>query len=175
VGFGFGEGREEMQCTGPLANVRINRNPGPGSYELPSTLSKSSYSFRERTHLENDESRKVPGPGNCTQPNNPDPATFTMNRTGSYFLSKFKNSCASTFHPKHSERFKYIKSKVPGPGTYDLSQTNLSSEGKYFPSKFRSSLVRSFPHSMRKTVSLNSTSKILFYCSSWARELQAAE
>lgn len=66
VGFGFGEGREEMQCTGPLSIVRTNKNPGPGSYELPSTLVKSSYSFRERNHMENDESRKVPGPGNCT-------------------------------------------------------------------------------------------------------------
>lgn len=82
-----------------------------------------------------------------------------MNRTGSYFLSKFKNSCATTFNPKHSERFRYIKSKVPGPGAYDLSQTNLSGDGKYFPSKFRSSLVRSFPHSIRKTLSFNSLSK----------------
>jgi hypothetical protein len=84
-----------------------------------------------------------------------DPVTFTMNKTGSYFLSKFKNSCATTFNPKKSERFKYSSNKVPGPGAYDLSQTNLASDGKYFPSKFRSSLVRSFPHSIRKTVSMN--------------------
>jgi hypothetical protein len=44
-----------------------------------------------------------------------------MNRTGSYFLSKFKNSCATTFNPKKSERFKYSSNKVPGPGAYDLS------------------------------------------------------
>jgi hypothetical protein len=81
-----------------------------------------------------------------------------MNRTGSYFLSKFKNSCATTFNPKKSERFKYSANKVPGPGSYDVSQTNLASDGKYFPSKFRSSLVRSFPHSLRKTVSMNSLS-----------------
>lgn len=89
-----------------------------------------------------------------------DPTTFTMNKKGSYFLSKFKNSCASTFHPRKSERFKYSSNKVPGPGAYDLSQTNLSPDGTYFPSKFRSSLVRSFPHSLRKTVSMNSLSKI---------------
>lgn len=91
-----------MQCTGPLANVRTNKNPGPGTYELPSTLSKSSYSFRERTHIENDEQKKVPGPGNCKISTKLDPVTFTMNKTGSYFLSKFKNSCAAMFNPKNS-------------------------------------------------------------------------
>ncbi len=32
TGFGFGKGREEMEATGPLATVKINKNPGPGSY-----------------------------------------------------------------------------------------------------------------------------------------------
>ena len=83
-----------------------------------------------------------------------------MNKTGAYFLKKIKNSCASTFNPRKSERFKYAANKVPGPGAYDLNQTNLSPDGKYFPSKFRSSLVRSFPHSLRKTVSMNSLSNL---------------
>lgn len=43
-----------MQSTGPLSIIRTNKNPGPGTYDIPSTLSKSAYSFRERTHLEND-------------------------------------------------------------------------------------------------------------------------
>ncbi len=47
-GFGFGKGREEMTATGPLVMVRRNKNPGPNSYKLPSTLDKLSYSFTSR-------------------------------------------------------------------------------------------------------------------------------
>lgn len=49
-GFGFGEGRDEMQATGPLSVVRLNRNPGPGSYDHKDTLNKGAYSLRPRTH-----------------------------------------------------------------------------------------------------------------------------
>lgn len=54
-----------MQATGPLAMVRLNKNPGPGSYELGDTLSKGSFSLRPKTHYDNNEGRRVPGPGNC--------------------------------------------------------------------------------------------------------------
>ena len=49
-GFGFGKGREEMEVTGPLATVKVNRNPGPGSYEVGTTLSKSAYSLTGKLH-----------------------------------------------------------------------------------------------------------------------------
>ena len=50
LGFGFGKGREEMEATGPLATVKLNKNPGPGSYELGTTLSKSAYSLNGKPH-----------------------------------------------------------------------------------------------------------------------------
>ena len=37
-GFGFGKSREEMIVTGPLMETIKNKNPGPGTYELSSTL-----------------------------------------------------------------------------------------------------------------------------------------
>jgi hypothetical protein len=49
-GFGFGKGREEMELTGPLATIKVNRNPGPGSYEINSTLTKSAYSLTSKPH-----------------------------------------------------------------------------------------------------------------------------
>ncbi len=39
-----------MEATGPLASVKVNKNPGPGSYEIGSTLSKSSYSLTGKHH-----------------------------------------------------------------------------------------------------------------------------
>jgi len=41
-----------MEVTGPLANVKLNKNPGPGSYELKSTLTKSGYSLTKKPHEE---------------------------------------------------------------------------------------------------------------------------
>lgn len=41
----FGESRHKMESTGPLAVLKRNTNPGPGSYQLRSTLSQSAYSF----------------------------------------------------------------------------------------------------------------------------------
>lgn len=68
TGFGFGEGREEMQATGPLAMVRLNKNPGPGAYDLGNTLQKGSFSLRPRTHYDTNGGRRVPGPGSCKDP-----------------------------------------------------------------------------------------------------------
>lgn len=50
-GFGKGKGREEMKVTGPLVETLKNKNPAPGSYKLPSTLEKLSYSFTSRQEL----------------------------------------------------------------------------------------------------------------------------
>ena len=54
-----------MQATGSLAMVRLNKNPGPGSYELGNTLSKGSFSLRPRTQYDNHGGKRVPGPGSC--------------------------------------------------------------------------------------------------------------
>ena len=50
-GFGFGKGREEMEATGPMAETLTNKNPGPGSYKLPSTLANSNYRIRGRINV----------------------------------------------------------------------------------------------------------------------------
>lgn len=39
-----------MEVTGPLASVRVNKNPGPGSYKLDSTLAKSAYSLAGKSY-----------------------------------------------------------------------------------------------------------------------------
>jgi hypothetical protein len=63
-GFGFGKGREEMAYTGPLAEVIVNKNPGPGTYQLPRTLSNSTFSLTGKPNYNEDrEKSKVPGPG----------------------------------------------------------------------------------------------------------------
>jgi hypothetical protein len=46
------------------------------------------------------EASKIPGPGRY------DP-TFSMSKTGQYFLSKHHNSRATVFNSKSSQRFKY--------------------------------------------------------------------
>jgi hypothetical protein len=45
-GFCFGEGREEMTITGPLAETINNKNPGPGAYEPLKKTGKIAYSLR---------------------------------------------------------------------------------------------------------------------------------
>lgn len=45
-GYCFGEGREEMTVTGPLAEMINNKNPGPGSYEPMKKGSKVAFSIR---------------------------------------------------------------------------------------------------------------------------------
>jgi len=42
-----------MELTGPLATIKVNRNPGPGSYEINSTLTKSVFSLTSKPHQEN--------------------------------------------------------------------------------------------------------------------------
>lgn len=107
-----------MQSTGPLAMVRLNKNPGPGSYELGDTLNKGAYSLRPRTHDSHSDRSRSPGPGSCTFLTNLDPTSFGINKIGNYFLSKFKSSGVSTFNPTSSARFKHSLNKIPGPGSY---------------------------------------------------------
>jgi len=52
--------------------VKVNKNPGPGSYKINSTLSKSAYSLNGKPHEEDKEKLKIPGPGTY-------PVTFCIN------------------------------------------------------------------------------------------------
>lgn len=61
-----------MEVTGPLLSVKQNKNPGPGSYQIPSSLSKSAYSLGGKLHEEDREKSKIPGPGAY-------PVTFCIN------------------------------------------------------------------------------------------------
>lgn len=79
-----------MEVTGPLLSVKKNKNPGPGAYQLPSTLNSTAYSLSGKPHEENKEKLKIPGPGTY-------PVTFCINDKGSYFLAKYKNSCVRHF------------------------------------------------------------------------------
>ena len=54
-----------MQVTGPLVETIRNKNPGPGSYQLPSTLAKTTFTIGARNVKEDKEKKQVPGPGAC--------------------------------------------------------------------------------------------------------------
>jgi hypothetical protein len=89
---------------------------------------------------------------------NPGPGTYepkaAINDKGNYFLSKFKNSMASTMSPSKSKRFydPSLTSKIaPGPGFYSPTG-DFTKDGSYFVSKFRSSMCRTHYHFERKTL-----------------------
>lgn len=118
-GFQFGVAREKMWQTGIFGGVKQGV-PGPGKYELPSTLTKQKWSMRPKTHDDLMVSNKyVPGPG--TYPHNP-----TINDKGRYPQSKHSNSCATLFNPPRSKRFQDLKGgNAPGPGNYALDNTGI--------------------------------------------------
>jgi hypothetical protein len=144
---GFGKGREEMEATGPLASVRTNKNPGPGSYEHNSTLSRSAYSLTRKPHEEDKERMKMPGPGSY-------PVTFCINEKGNYFLSKYKTSCVRDFS-KAGGRPQILGNKVPGPGSYATSSVDISPAGRYAISKLKNCLTRKFAITTRKPINDN--------------------
>jgi hypothetical protein len=39
-----------MEATGPLASVKKNKNPGPGTYPVSSTLAKGAFSLTGKVH-----------------------------------------------------------------------------------------------------------------------------
>lgn len=47
-GFSFGESRDKMMVTGPLANTKSNKNPAPGHYEIKNTRSEIFYSLSSK-------------------------------------------------------------------------------------------------------------------------------
>ena len=136
-----------MEVTGPLASVRVNKNPGPGSYETPSTMTRSAYSLTRKPHEEDKEKMRIPGPGTY-------PVTFTINEKGNYFLSKYKTSCTRDFS-KSGGRPEIQNNKIPGPGSYGTSSVDLSPAGKYSISKLKNCLTRKFAITTRKPINEN--------------------
>lgn len=65
-GFGFGSSRQEMEVTGPLVDTIKNKNPGPGSYHVPSALDRTSYSLGKKYCKEDLWKKSIPGPGKCS-------------------------------------------------------------------------------------------------------------
>lgn len=86
---------------------------------------------------------------------NPGPGTYepkpSLNEKGNYFLSKFKNSMASTISPSKKDTSPAGKKIAPGPGLYS-PKWDFSKDGSYFVSKFRSSMCRTHYHYNRKTI-----------------------
>ncbi|EGR33167.1 hypothetical protein IMG5_060600 [Ichthyophthirius multifiliis] len=141
-GISFGLSREQMSNSmGPLGNIN-SKLPGPGQYQIPTALSKQSFSLGQKLPtIEESKSFKTPGPGAYTY-------LPSINEKGVYFLSKYQNSKSCSFNPQ-GERFKKNnKNVVPGPGQYQLVST-ISKDGQYFNSKFKSSGCMSFPHAQR--------------------------
>lgn len=98
---------------------------------------------------------KIPGPGSCKIfILFLDPVCFTINEKGTYFLSKFKNSCVRNFKTTCS-REKTAESKIPGPGSYNLEKTDFSPNGKYYLSRIPSVLTRKFGKSERSNIIAN--------------------
>jgi hypothetical protein len=111
--------------------------PGPGTYNQNSSLSKISFTFKSKT-INGDPlilpSRKVPGPGTYEE-------TLKINKMGKYFVSNYRNSLASVFHPAKSKRFSPSKmGELPGPGTY-ANVDEINKQGLYVESKHGSTKV----------------------------------
>lgn len=130
-----------------MSTIKVNKNPGPGSYELNSTLEKSAYTLTSKPHEEEKSKLKVPGPGAY-------PVTFCINEKGTYFLSKYKTSCVRDFS-KVGGRSHTQSNKVPGPGSYDTSHVDLSPGGKYVVSRMKNCLSRKFAITTRKPIADN--------------------
>ena len=90
-------GRDQLTANGTFVK---KQGPGPGQYEIKSSLSTTAYSLRAKTSssLVHPEQVKVPGPGTYT-------TLPSINDKGRYVLSKIPNSGASVFNPPSSKRF----------------------------------------------------------------------
>lgn len=94
------------------------------------------------------EQGQVPGVGQCTNVLKIDQLPLGYNKGKHILVSKFKSPRATSFSADNSKRFNSKNAKVPGPADYNIE---FKSIGVEFPSKFRTTLGQSFPHSPRKT------------------------
>ncbi|KAL4443097.1 hypothetical protein ABPG74_002164 [Tetrahymena malaccensis] len=167
-GWSFGLSRENMAKTsGPLGQLNLF-SPGPGTYQVPSALSRQAFTLRQRTASPDAKNTNLKSPGPGAYASLP-----AIKEDGKYFLSKYKrqifysvfdqlftnliffqmmhSSGCISFSPSSSQRFpKSSADQTPGPGTYKPI-VSINPDGKYFVSKFKSSNSRSFTHSKRIT------------------------
>ncbi|EAR85445.1 sperm-tail PG-rich repeat protein (macronuclear) [Tetrahymena thermophila SB210] len=145
-GWSFGLSRENMAKTsGPLGQLNLF-SPGPGTYQVPSALSKQAFTLRQRTASPDAKNTNLKSPGPGAYASLP-----AIKEDGKYFLSKYKSSGCISFSPSSSQRFpKSSADQTPGPGTYKPI-VSINPDGRYFVSKFKSSNSRSFTHSKRIT------------------------
>ena len=125
---------------------QLTEVPGPGSYEVTKAdfgYKGAKYTLRPKTATPGNAPSKVeyvkntPGPG-AYQPKD------AMDSIGTYFLSKYSNTKASTFSPVKLSRFDGNEPHhSPGPGAYDPKPA-LSCTGDYFVSVYKSSQSRKF-------------------------------
>jgi hypothetical protein len=133
AGYSFGQ---KLEAGGSMSPTH-RYTPGPGAYELPSTLTRTSCSLAPRTtnFAERGSYMESPGPGTYKD-------TQAINKTGSYFVCKFKSSGATKINPNGSRKGLASDSLAPGPGRYEI--LGLPKDGTYFISKHPSSLARTF-------------------------------
>ena len=86
-----------MKQQGILGGMNLV-TPGPGKYDIGSTLSTTRYSMRPKTSGDMLILNNFPGPGTYKD-------VPTINKTGRYTLSRFSNSGATLFNPPRSKRF----------------------------------------------------------------------
>jgi hypothetical protein len=107
-------------------------------------------------------SAKFPGPGKYG-------TIDSISPSGKQFLSNWRSSLASVFHPVHSKRFSDIPKDLkllPGPGHYN-PKPSINDTGSYFISKFHSSLVRKFSISRRDSCPVRCSIAIIRYPRPW--------
>lgn len=140
-----------MWQTGILGGVN-KITPGPGKYDLGTTLSQTKYTMRPKTQEDFMILNKfVPGKSNFYNILK-GPGTYThqpaINPVGKYNLSQYNNSCATLFNPPRSMRFKELKGsyfisnfflgkEVPGPGNYKVENTGIQKVNLKKNLKFR--------------------------------------
>ena len=94
---------------------------------------------------------------------NPGPGAYelkpALNEKGSYFVSRFEGSKATTINPSRSVRFLELRNSPsrlnPGPDRYS-PEGAMTNKGSYFVSKFHSSMCRTHYHADRRTMLGNS-------------------
>lgn len=126
--------------------------PGPGRYEKSSTLSKLSYSIRQKGTLPS--LTVTPGPGACTTYIDLDELPKGIDKDGIYHLAKMKNSCCSVINPEPAKH--KSKAPSPGPGYYENNKVAISNNGSIFVSQCSNSRSFHFPHESRKIFGVDS-------------------
>jgi len=151
--FSFGISREAYNKVYLKEHpARDKTIPGPGTYNPTKSFGDEAVKFSLRPKTTNplmeSTTKLYPGPGAYEN-------KLTISPKGQYYMSKFKSSCATTFNPPKSERFKDFTDKYtkqfPGPGYY-APKEGLNENGEYFVSKYKSSNCRTFSHCDRNAL-----------------------